>query len=225
MAETPLSIVMPVLNEARTLERYLPALQAWREYAELIVVDGGSADASVDIASPLCDICLVADRGRARQMNAGAAVAAGGIVLFLHCDTRLQLAPADFPTQLPGAARWGFFRVRLSGAARHFRLIESAMNWRSRLTRVATGDQCLFVERALWRALGGYADIPLMEDVELCKRLRRCGPPHIVGAPAVTSSRRWEDRGALKTVLDMSRLRLAYWLGAEPADLARRYYG
>jgi rSAM/selenodomain-associated transferase 2 len=216
--------VVPVLDEAEGLPVFLEHLQAWRPLAELIVVDGGSVDDSVAIATPLVDRVLRAERGRARQMNAGAALARGRYLLFLHCDTRLSIAAEDFAAELAGEPGWGFCRVALSGGDWRLRIVEAAMNLRSQLSRVATGDQCLFVERALWDQSGGYADIPLMEDIEICKRLRRIRRPHIIADAVVTSSRRWEQRGVLATVLLMWRLRLAFWLGVPPARLVKKYY-
>ncbi len=220
-----LSIIIPVLNEADSVADCLSHLSPWREFAEIIVVDGGSSDATVQLASAHCDRLLTTDAGRARQMNVGAAWARADLLLFLHCDTQLVCAPQDFVDQLGGAARWGFFGVRLSGADFRLRIIEWFMNFRSRRSRIATGDQAIFVARSLWLELGGYADIPLMEDIELCKRLRATAAPQLVSPPVVTSSRRWEHYGVWPTVLTMWRLRLAYWLGVTPERLARSYYG
>jgi len=225
MAEPLLSIVVPVLNEAADLAESLRQLQCWRPLAEVIVVDGGSEDASASVAEPLCDTLVRSQRGRALQMNAGAARAAGAYLLFLHCDTRLEITPQRLQQILETRPPWGFFRVRLSGAAPGLRLVEAGMNLRSTATAVATGDQGIFVERDVWAACGGFAPIPLMEDVELCKRLRRRASPLVVDPPVVTSSRRWEQRGVLPTVLHMWYLRLAYWLGVRPERLRRSYYG
>jgi rSAM/selenodomain-associated transferase 2 len=224
VAEPLISIVVPVLDEAEGLAEFLEHLQAWRPLAELILVDGGSADASVAIATPLVDRAIQAERGRARQMNAGAALARGQYLLFVHCDTRLSIAPGDFAAELTRAPGWGFCRVKLSGGDWRLRIIEAAMNLRSQLSGVATGDQCLFVERSLWAQTGGFAGIPLMEDIEICKRLRRIRKPHIIAAAVITSSRRWEQRGVLPTIWLMWRLRLAFWLGVAPARLVKKYY-
>lgn len=223
MTAPRLSLVVPVLNEAAELVGRLSALQPWREHGEIIVVDGGSDDDSVALALPLADRVLQSPPGRATQLNHGASRATGEYLLFLHCDSTPNILPAAFCESLHERPRWGFFQVRLSGQDWRFRIIESFMNWRSRLTHVATGDQGLFVTRHLFEALGGFADIPLMEDVEFCKRLRRQGNPVVLMPPVTTSSRRWERRGVLRTVLLMWRLRLLYWLGADPAELARVY--
>ncbi len=225
MNRPSLSLVIPVLNEAPELASRLDALHAWRANAELIVVDGGSEDDSRKLAAARVDRALEAPRGRATQQNAGAAAAAGGYLLFLHSDTRLTITPADLFDRLGARPPWGFFDVRLTGADWRFRIIERFMCWRSRLTHVATGDQALFVRRDLFEALGGFADIPLMEDVELSKRLRRVSAPEVLSPPVVTSSRRWEQRGVLRTVMLMWELRLRYWLGGSPTALARRYRG
>ncbi len=225
MSPPTLSLVIPVLNEAPRLAASLDALKPWREFAELVLVDGGSNDDSPAIAEGRVDRLELSERGRARQQNVGAALARGDYLLFLHSDTTLNIAPKEFLEYLAEDPAWGFFSIRLDGRDWRFRIIERFMCWRSRLTRVATGDQALFVRRDLFESQGRFADIPLMEDVEISKRLRRVAPPRVLGPPVFTSSRRWERRGVLHTVLLMWELRLRYWLGADPADLARRYRG
>ena len=221
-----ISVIVPALNEAAGIGDTLAALAPLRAAGhEVIVVDGGSSDGTAETAAPLADRVIASPAGRALQMNAGAAVADGELLLFLHADTRL---PEGAERLLMdgmghGTHRWGRFDVRLSGRHPLLRLVERAMNLRSRLTAVATGDQAIFVERELFAKLNGYAEIPLMEDVELSKRLRRAGRPLCLRPPLTTSSRRWEERGVLRTILLMWRLRLAYLLGADPAGLARRY--
>ncbi len=219
-----LSLVIPVLNEAAVLPDLLAQLSAWRPVAEIILVDGGSEDDSRVLAEGRVDQLLQSAPGRARQQNAGAAVACGDYLAFLHCDTALTISPQEFVDALEDQPSWGFFQVCLSGDDWRFRIIERFMSWRSRWTQVATGDQCLFVSRALFESLGGFADIPLMEDVELSKRLRRRASPRMLTPPVVTSSRRWEQRGVLRTVLLMWSLRLRYWLGAAPAGLSKSWH-
>jgi rSAM/selenodomain-associated transferase 2 len=222
------AIVIPVLNEGQTIVSCLRELQRWRPLVELIVVDGGSADATVSLAEPLADRVLTSPRGRALQMNAGAAASGGRLLMFLHADTRLP-ASCDLERLAEGVAAgsgWGFFALRLSGRHPAFRLIERGISWRSRLTGVGTGDQLLFVRRELFAEVGGYPPIPLMEDVALSKMLRaRGGPPLNPGMAVTTSSRRWEQRGILPTTLLMWWLRLRYFCGADPRTLHRRYYG
>jgi rSAM/selenodomain-associated transferase 2 len=225
MAKPLCSIIIPVLNEEAGIVALLRQVQAWRPLAEIIVVDGGSEDASAELAGEYCDSILHTSRGRALQMNAGAERARGSTLFFLHCDTLPELSRAGLEALLADGPRWGFFRVRLSGRAWPLRVVERFMNLRSRLSHIATGDQLLFVRRADFLALGGYAGIPLMEDVELCRRLRKLGAPRIAGAFVTTSSRRWEQRGICITILTMWRLRLAYWLGVSPRRLVKIYYG
>jgi rSAM/selenodomain-associated transferase 2 len=224
-----LSIIVPALNEAEGIAGALSALEPIRARgAEVIAVDGGSEDGTADLARPLCDRVLIAPRGRAAQMNAGAAVARGGVLLFLHADTRLPL-DAD-RLVLSGlaheACEWGRFDVLIAGRHPLLPLAARLMNLRSRLTGIATGDQALFVDRQAFVAVGGFPNIHLMEDIALSRRLKRRGRPLCLSAPVVTSGRRWETHGVFYTILLMWRLRLAYFLGADPAQLARIYgYG
>ncbi len=218
------SIIIPALNEASSLGRLLPALTALPNRPEVILADGGSSDQSVAIAQQAGVTLVSAPRGRARQMNAGAAIANGDTLVFLHADTVLpDGALAQLEQAMGAGAQWGRFNVRLSGRHWLFRIIERLINLRSCLTGVATGDQGIFVRRELFRQLNGFAELPLMEDVELSKRLRRIARPRCIRQPLTTSSRRWEHHGILRTVLLMWRLRLEYFLGASPDTLAQRY--
>ncbi len=223
-----LSIVMPVLNEADHIEEALRALAPLRRRGvEVVVADGGSSDATVALARPLADIAIAAPRGRGTQMNAGAAASSGEVLLFLHADTRLP--PEADALIRDGFARsgcasrpfWGRFEVRIAGAHPLFSIIAAAMNMRSRITGIATGDQAIFMSRAAFGP--GFPDIALMEDIAMTKRLQRIGPPLCIAAPAVTSGRRWEKHGVMRTILLMWWLRLAYFLGANPTWLARCY--
>ncbi len=219
------SIVMPVLNEADRLQRAGRALASLPN-SEWIVVDGGSNDDSVKVAESIGANVIVSSPGRARQMNAGASLARGDYLLFLHADTTL---PGDWQLWL-GALEsvepdWGFFRVALQPAGKVLGLVAAAMNLRSSLTRVATGDQAMFVKHSVFEALSGFADIPLMEDVAISKRLRRRASPMIWPTPVHTSSRRWRRHGIARTIFLMWSLRLQYVLGVSPAVLYRRYYG
>jgi rSAM/selenodomain-associated transferase 2 len=224
-ARKSFSIIVPVLNEAESIEETLRALAPFRNDAELIVVDGGSTDATRERVGGGADRLLVSGPGRARQQNAGAAVARGEVLLFLHADTRL---PVDWPRAVSGGLSatgrgWGRFDVRLTGRHPLLRLVERLISLRSRLTGIATGDQAIFVRRGLFQRVGGFPDLPLMEDVALSRRLRSHGPPLCLRHTVLTSSRRWERRGILRTILLMWSLRWAYWRGADPAELAARY--
>ena len=221
-----LSIVIPVRNEAEILAAQLQSLQAIRrEGHQLIVVDGDSSDGSRELAAPLCDRLLHSAPGRARQMNQGAAVAQGDLLLFLHVDTGL---PADSIRELEAVLLnphfvWGRFNVRLSGRHWLYRIIEKAMNWRSRLTAVTTGDQGIFVRRTVFEQIGGFAPIELMEDVELSKRLRRIARPQCLDAPVQVSTRRWQQQGIFKTMFLMWWLRLLFVCGVKPDKLLQIY--
>lgn len=220
-----LSLIIPACNEAANIKQTLLPLQDKRGAAlEIILVDGGSTDATVELAQPLVDQLLHSPPGRARQMNAGAAVARGDWLLFLHADTRL---PDNFSVLLQQAANnqadWGRFDVRLEPASPLLQGVAWMMNQRSRLTGVCTGDQAIFLRHSLFRQLNGYADIPLMEDIELSKRLRRHSHPARLRPALTTSSRRWQKHGILRTIVLMWWLRLAYWLGVSPQRLARWY--
>jgi len=220
-----LSIVVPVLDEAAGIAAMLQALGPLRSRgAEVIVVDGGSRDGTPELAAPLADRVLSSARGRARQMNAGALRAAADVLLFLHADTRLpDAADHHITAALRAGAGWGRFDVRISGRPWMLRVVAACMNRRSRLTGIATGDQALFVRRALFQQVGGYPDQPLMEDVELSRRLRRVAPPACLREAVVTSGRRWESRGVWRTIVLMWWLRWRYWRGVSPDRLARAY--
>lgn len=220
-----LSIVVPVLDEGADIAARLQALQPLRERgAELIVVDGGSTDGTPAQARPWADRVLHAPRGRASQLNAGADAARGDTLLFLHADTQLPAAAdALVARALAGGAAWGRFDVRIDGRHPLLPLVAALMNRRSRWSGIATGDQALFVRRALFRRVGGFAPLPLMEDIDLSARLRAHGPPACLRERVTTSGRRWDTRGFVRTVGLMWRLRGAFALGADPWVLARRY--
>lgn len=219
-----LSIVVPALDEAAVLPAVLAALQPLRARGvELVVADGGSTDGTPALAARWADRVVAAPRGRARQMNAGAAIAGAGALLFLHADTRL---PADADALVLRALQrraWGRFDVRIDGRSRWLPLVAALMNLRSRLTGIATGDQAIFVTRATFDRIGGFPDQPLMEDVEISRRLRAIARPACLRARVDTSGRRWDAHGAWPTIRLMWRLRWRYWRGASPQSLAEAY--
>ena len=261
-----LSIVVPVLNEAAVLPQLLEALHALAaQGCEVIVADGGSTDGTIEIVRSSADdradsnaqdstldagagagagagLTLVhAPRGRARQMNAGAADASGDVLLFLHADTVLpdgalqaiaqalghidSSADTAASKRKPGQQRacWGRFDVRITGRSPMLAVIARMMNWRSRLTGIATGDQAMFVRRAAFDAVGAFPDLPLMEDIALSSRLRALSHPACITLPVLTSGRRWETRGLWRTIWLMWRLRFAYWRGVPASVLADAY--
>jgi len=219
------SIIIPVLNEAEHIADTLISLASYRSQGhEVIVIDGGSNDGTVSISQQYADRVLRSDAGRAMQMNSGIDEASGDALLFLHADTRL---PADAVAKLIHAVEdgyfWGRFNVRLSGKHFMFRIIERMMNLRSCITGVATGDQAIFVSHESIEIVGAYPRLPLMEDIVFSKRLRELGRPACIRQQVVTSSRRWEDKGILRTMLLMWRLRLLFFLGVSADRLARQY--
>ena len=223
-----ISIIIPVLDEAERLGALrgpLSEIQALGH--QVIVVDGGSRDESRRVAREITPTVIDCARGRALQMNAGAAAAEGELLLFLHADTRLQPGAVEalLAELRRGEALWGRFDVRLDGEHWLYRIIESMMNLRSRLSGIATGDQAIFVSPTLFRRVGGFPRIPLMEDVAICKRLRKHSGPVRLRPPVVVSTRRWARNGIIATTLLMWRLRLSFFLGVDPERLARIYYG
>jgi rSAM/selenodomain-associated transferase 2 len=220
-----ISIVMPVLDEAERMAGALAALAPLRaQGAELIVVDGGSRDDTMARCAGAADRVLATQRGRARQMNAGARVATAPVLLFLHADTVLpRTALASVETAL-ASREWGRFDVTIDGRSRWLPIVARLMNLRSRLTGIATGDQAIFLRRTAFDAVGGFPDQALMEDIELSRRLRRAaGAPACLRERVVTSGRRWDQRGALRTIWLMWRLRLLYRLGVSADRLAAAY--
>jgi rSAM/selenodomain-associated transferase 2 len=221
-----LSVIVPTLNEADGVQKFLLALAPLRAHGhEVIVADGGSADATVSLTASLADRTINAPKGRAAQMNAGAALAINPVLLFLHADTFL---PEDADKLILAAIadrqkNWGRFDVTLSGEKKMLRLVAWSMNLRSRLSGIATGDQAIFVRREIFNQVNGFPAIALMEDIALSKKLRAHGAPACLRAKVISSGRRWEKHGLWRTILLMWRLRLAYFFGADPQTLARLY--
>lgn len=220
-----LTIVVPALNEAAGIAATLQALAPLRARGvELLLADGGSSDGTADRAAPWVDAVVQAPRGRALQMNAGAARARADVLLFLHADTRLPAGADGLVLQaLAAGACWGRFDVQIDGRPWMLRVVAALMNLRSRATGIATGDQAIFSTRAAFAQVGGFPVQPLMEDIELSRRLKRIAPPACLRARVLTSGRRWEQHGVWRTIFLMWRLRWRYWRGASPDSLARAY--
>ncbi len=224
-AAPPLSIIVPVLNEADGIHQALRRLQPLRQRgAEVIVVDGGSDDGTPKHCTEWADAVLQAPAGRARQMNAGAACARGEVLLFLHADTQL---PDQADSLILGALAqgpvWGRFDVRIEGRSRGLAMVAAMMNLRSRLSAIATGDQAMFLRRSAWDAVGGFADQPFLEDIDLSHRLKRLSTPACLRERVVTSGRRWDRDGLWPTIALMWQLRWRYWRGTPAEVLARAY--
>jgi len=216
-----LSVVVPALNEAAGIVRCLEALAPLRARGhEVVLADGGSTDGTPQRAAPFADRVIAAPRGRAAQMNAGAAAAQGDALLFLHADTRLPPEADRLVGEALIAHVWGRFDVAIDSDDPRLAVIAFFINRRSRLSGIATGDQAIFVRRD---AFCGFPPIALMEDVAFSRSMKRVSPPACLAARVVTSARRWERHGVARTLLLMWRLRYEYWRGADPDELARRY--
>lgn len=215
----PVSIIVPVLNEEANIANLLAHL-ANLKAQQIIIVDGGSKDHTVELLRQSDVTVLTSPAGRAKQMNAGAAIATEAMLLFLHADTQL---PNAYFSAIEQAPMWGRFDVRFDTSSPAMRVIAFFMNWRSRITGVATGDQAIFIDADAFRAIGGFPDMPLMEDVALCKRLRHVHAPHCSKLTVTTSARRWQENGIVATIIKMWCYRLAFFVGVSPAKIKQGY--
>lgn len=220
------SIIIPVFHDQTALSRLLGYLKPLASDIEVIVADGADDSGQKSAVDDLVTRYLHVEKGRARQMNAAAATASGDLLWFLHADTELDFENCLLAINeaIESGYNWGRFDVRLSGNHFLFRIIEKLINRRSCLTSVATGDQGIFVSRELFERVGGYPDLPLMEDVQLSKNLRKHSHPACLKQLLVTSSRRWEQSGIIRTVLLMWLLRFGYFIGVPASVLHKAYY-
>jgi rSAM/selenodomain-associated transferase 2 len=219
-----ISVICPVLNEAKAIGATLAALLPLKPN-EIIIVDGGSGDGTQEICRGLGVAVMVAPRGRAMQMNYGAARATGDVLLFLHADTRLPpTAFSDIRAALADPHYvGGRFDLELDDDRWMLRVIGTMISVRSRLSKVGTGDQAIFVRRAIFDTLGGFPEIPLMEDVAFCRALKRAGAVACLKSKVITSARRWELDGVWRTILRMWFLKACYFLGVSPRRLKQFY--
>jgi len=220
-----ISFIIPIFNEAKQVDFIVAQWQFLLGLGhEVILVDGGSSDGTVELLVKREIIVVESKKGRARQMNAGAEKASYDLFCFLHADTQLDERCAQaLADNTPTPMLWGRFKLKFSGSSNWFLLIAKMMEWRSQFSSIITGDQCLFVSRKLFKNLNGFADIDLMEDIEISKRLKRVSKPVFLNATVVTSSRRWQRRGIVRTILLMWSLRLAYYCKVSPSRLAKWY--
>ncbi len=220
-----LSIIIPTLNEEQTIATTLERLDISANDVEVIIVDGQSTDKTKKLLQHYNVKVLDSSRGRSSQMNIGANAAQGEILLFLHADTYL---PPDYQVKIESSLSrrdkcWGYFDIRLDGHGLIFRIIEKMINLRTAITCIASGDQAIFIRRSTFKQIGGFADIALMEDIAISHRLKHLSRPSRITSPAVTSSRRWNEHGIIRTILLMWSLRLSYYIGIDPGRLKTRY--
>ncbi len=218
------SIIIPTLNEAEGITDLLLTLQALRTHCQIIIADGGSTDNTQNDSAALVDQFICSNKGRAVQMNTGASYATGEILVFLHADTYLPEQALELIQQgIIAGELWGRFDMQLLGQHSMLNIIALMMNWRSRLTGIATGDQVIFVKRSIFQQLGGFPEIALMEDIAISKQLKKLARPYCITAKVKSSARRWEYFGVWRTIFLMWIMRLRYFFGASPDDLARLY--
>jgi len=220
----PVSIIIPALNEEYSIQELLQQLQIFRNNGhEVVLVDGGSNDHTIAKSTTLTDQVITSSPGRAVQMNKGVSKARHDIIWFLHADTLVPENAIENIEQALNINEWGRFNIKLSGSHLLFRIIEKMINVRSCLSGIASGDQGIFVKRDIFDSVKGFSEIPIMEDIELSKKLKKISKPICLKNKLVTSSRRWEKNGILATILLMWRLRFLYFIGSSPDKLARFY--
>ncbi len=219
------SIIIPVFNEADNIQNCLFSIKKQKYPCEIIIVDGGSTDKTLEIARPFADKTIHSDKGRATQMNKGAQYASGDILLFLHADTLLPNNALELLSQIfkQQSNAWGRFNIELAGQAIILKIIALMMNWRSCFTGIATGDQVIFINKTLFGSVGGYPEIALMEDISLSSTLIKLSRPHCLNATVISSGRLWEQHGMVKTILLMWSMRLRFFLGENPEILRTLY--
>ena len=231
------SIIIPLLNEVDNLPQLIAHITRLQPAPQqVILVDGGSTDGSITVAKHLIKDLLattqsvidwhivVSTAGRARQMNAGAKLATGDVLMFLHADTQLPIEAISEVQQATTQYSWGRFDVCLDSCHPLLKVVGIMINQRSRLVSIATGDQAIFIKKSVFEQLGGYTEQPLMEDVELCKRLKKIARPACLYSKVTTSARRWQQHGTWRTIFLMWHLRFDYWRGVSPDVLKQRYY-
>lgn len=236
-AKATVSIVVPILNEADNLPHLFANIACLNPAPQqVILVDGGSMDKSIGVAQNLIkDLelnnklgidwqIIESSAGRATQMNGGARLAIGDILLFLHADTQLPSQAILGVVNAMGTAEWGRFDVRLDSRQPMLWIVSQMINWRSKLSRIATGDQAIFIKRELFEQVGGYPDQALMEDIEICKKLKTIAKPACLKSKVVTSARRWQQHGTWRTIILMWQLRFDYWRGVSADNIKARYY-
>ena len=218
------SIIIPTLNEAQVIQTCLENLRKYQPASEIILVDGGSSDKTLSLAKPNADVIINTGKGRAKQMNMGAMIATGDVLVFLHADTFLPDNALTLIQQgIESGAQWGRFNIKLSSSNALLKIIATMMNWRSRLTGIATGDQVIFVSRESFNQIGGFPEIALMEDIAISKILKKVTPPCCLTEQVKSSARRWQKFGIYHTMLLMWWLRLGYFMGVNPGSLQQLY--
>ncbi|MEC9205986.1 MAG: TIGR04283 family arsenosugar biosynthesis glycosyltransferase [Pseudomonadota bacterium] len=220
-----ISIIIPTLNEGDYILKSVKGLQNLRKekVCEIIIIDGGSNDDTLDLVFTYVDKIFSISPSRSLQQNLGASLANGNLLLFLHADTILNEKDLLKLREHIEEISWGYFLVSLGENMFKYKILEKCINMRSKLFKYATGDQGIFIKKELFEMIGGFPNINLMEDIAICKLLKKNSPPHIFDSQIITSSRRWKENGFLSTILQMRLFRLLYAAGVSPNLLGRHY--